>query len=105
MLPSQSKEPREPVRITDKTKLPKLIKQVNPVYPEKARKTGVQGEVVLEATIDIYGRVKSIKVLSSIPALDQAAVDAIKQWVYEPVVINNKPRAAIFTVTVRFRLK
>ncbi|MBN2207069.1 MAG: TonB family protein, partial [Candidatus Aminicenantes bacterium] len=53
----------------------------------------------------IYGRVIRWKVLRSIPLLDQAAIDAVKQWVYEPMVINGKPRGVIFTVTVRFQLK
>ena len=83
---------------------PKLIKEVEPVYPEEARKAGVEGVVIMEATTDLYGRVAGIKVLRSIPALDQAAVDALKQWVYEPMVIDGKPQEVTFTVTVRFTL-
>ena len=83
---------------------PKLIKQVNPVYPEEAKKAGVEGLVVMEATTDLYGRVASVKVLRGVPALDQAATDALKQWVYEPMVINGKPQPVIFVVTVRFKL-
>jgi TonB family protein len=83
---------------------PKLIKQVDPVYPAEARKAGVEGVVIMEATTDLYGRVAGIKVLRSIPALDQAAIDALKQWVYEPMVIDGKPREVTFTVTVQFTL-
>jgi TonB family protein len=83
---------------------PKAIKTVDPVYPEDAKKAGVEGVVIMEATTDLYGRVAGIKVLRSIPALDQAAVDALKQWVYEPMVIDGKPQEVTFTVTVRFRL-
>jgi len=61
--------------------------------------------VIIEATTDMYGRVASVKILRSIPLLDQAAVDAVRQWVYEPMVINGKPRGVIFTVTVTFKLK
>jgi protein TonB len=46
-----------------------------------------------------------MKVLRSIPLLDQAALDAVRQWVYEPMVINGRPRGVIFTVTVTFKLK
>ena len=81
----------------------KLVKQVDPVYPEAARKARVEGAVILEATTDTYGRVANVKVLRSIPLLDQAAIDAVKQWVYEPVVVDGKPVPMTFTVTVQFK--
>ena len=65
----------------------------------------MEGVVIIEATTDIYGRVANMKVLRSIPLLDQAALDAVRQWVYEPMIINGRPRPVIFTVTVRFQLK
>jgi TonB family protein len=83
---------------------PKLIKKVNPVYPEEARKKGIQGVVILEAKIDVYGRVMDAMILRSVPELDQAAIDAVRQWVYEPLLIDGKPTKALFTVTVNFRL-
>jgi TonB family protein len=83
---------------------PKLIKPVDPVYPEAARKANVEGVVILEAKTDTYGKVASVKVLRSIPLLDQAAVDAVRQWVYEPMVVDGKPQEVTFTVTVRFDL-
>jgi protein TonB len=86
-------------------KPPKLIKKVDPVYPEEARKAGIEGTVTLEATTDSTGRVQQVKVLNSVPELDQAAVDAIKQWVYEPMVIDGKPHGITFTTTCRFSLK
>jgi protein TonB len=82
-----------------------LVKKVEPIYPEIARQARVEGVVIIEATTDMYGRVASVKILRSIPLLDQAAVDAVRQWVYEPMVINGKPRGVIFTVTVTFKLK
>ena len=94
----------EPVPAKGDIKPPRLIKMVDPVYPEIARKTQVEGLVILEAITDKYGRVESVRVLRSIPLLDQAAVDAVKQWVYEPTVIDGKPRGVIFTVTVSFKL-
>jgi len=95
----------EPVRATGDIKPPKLIKKVEPVYPEAARKAGIKGTVILEVTTDIYGRVKNVKVLESIPELDQAAMDAVKQWIYEPALIDGKPKGIILTVTVTFHLK
>jgi TonB family protein len=94
----------EPVRATGDIKPPKLIKKVEPFYPESARKAEIEGTVILEATTDIYGRVQRVKILRSIPELDQAAIDAVKQWVYEPKIIDKKPRGVIFTVTVVFKL-
>ncbi len=64
---------------------PRLIKKVEPVYPEDARLALVRGIVILQATTDVFGRVQSILVLRSIPLLDRAAIDAVKQWIYEPI--------------------
>ncbi len=83
---------------------PKLVKQVDPIYPEIARQSKVEGIVILEATTDTYGRVANVRILRSIPLLDQAAIDALRQWVYEPMVVEGKPEPVTFTVTVRFAL-
>jgi TonB family protein len=94
----------EPVRAVGDIKPPKLIKKVEPIYPEIAKQAVVEGTVILEVTTDIFGRVKKAKILRSIPLLDQAAIDAVKQWVYEPKIVDGEPKAIIFTVTVAFRL-
>jgi len=96
---------RSPVRASDKIAPPTLVKRVEPVYPDDVRKAGIEGLVILEATTDASGRVASVKVLRSVPELDQAAIDAIRQWVYKPLLLDGKPRGCIFTVTVRFSLK
>jgi protein TonB len=98
-------EVESPVRAIGEIKEPRLVRKVDPVYPEIARQARVAGTVILEATTDISGRVATVKVLRSIPLLDQAAIDAVRQWVYEPMIINGRPRGVIFTVTVRFELK
>ena len=86
-------------------KPPKLVKDVKPIYPEEARKAGIEGIVILNVRTDIYGRIEDVLVLKSAdPLLDQAAIDAVKQWVYEPMIINGQPRKFVFTVTVRFTL-
>jgi TonB family protein len=94
-----------PVRAVGEIKPPRLIKEVKPIYPEDARQKRVEGTVILEATTDIYGRVQRVEVLRSIPLLDQAAIDAVRQWIYEPEIIEGKPRGIIFTITVTFKLK
>jgi len=83
---------------------PKLIKSVAPVYPEEARKNGIQGVVILEAKADESGRVVDTMVLKSVPEFDRAAVDAVRLWVYEPLVIEGKAKKVVFTVAVKFAL-
>ena len=84
---------------------PTLIKKVSPTYPEDARKEGIEGTVILEATIDTEGNVAKVKVLKGgIDSLNQAAVDAIKQWKYEPIILDGKPVPSTFTVTIKFAL-
>ena len=62
------------------------------------------GVVILECTISPQGKVTDVKVLRGIPLLDQAAVDAVKQWVYTPTLLNGVPVPVIMTVTVNFKL-
>jgi protein TonB len=95
----------KPVKATGDVKPPKIVKMVEPVYPEDARKQGIEGTVVLEATADIEGKVQAVKVLKGVDVLNQAAMDAVKQWTYEPMMIGGKPKPVVFTVTVRFSLK
>jgi protein TonB len=65
----------------------------------------VQGVVIIEATIGADGKVKEAKVLRGQPLLDQAALDAVKQWVFSPTLLNNVPVPVIMTVTVNFTLQ
>ena len=94
-----------PVRAIGDVKPPKLLKQVDPIYPEIARRARIEGIVIIEAETDICGRVRGLRLLRSIPLLDQAALDAVGRWVYEPLIIAGRPRGVVFTVTVRFTLR
>lgn len=94
------------VRAVGEIKPPKLIKVVNPVYPEEARREGVEGVVIVEARTDKEGNVEAVQVLRGIdPHLNKAAMAAVLQWKYEPMYIKGKPNGVVFTVTVRFKLK
>ena len=93
-----------PVRAIGDVRAPKLVRRVDPLYPEIARQARVEGVVVIEAETDLFGRVRNARVLRSIPLLDQAALDAVRQWVYEPMVVNGRPRGVLFSVTVTFKL-
>ena len=81
---------------------PKKIKDVAPVYPALARSTGVFGAVTIEATIGSDGKVVDAKVVHSIPLLDQAALDAVRQWEYLPTMLNGVPVPVLVTVTINF---
>ena len=83
---------------------PALLRRIAPEYPGIARQARVEGVVIIEAETDVYGRVRNARILRSIPLLDQAALDAVRQWVYEPLVVNGRPRGVLFTVTVTFKL-
>lgn len=100
-----NKEEEQPVRATGEIKPPRLVRRVEPVYPEIARQVRKEGTVILEATTDIYGRVVSVRVLRSETFLDEAAIEAVRQWVYGPMIINGRPRPVTFTVTVIFKLQ
>jgi protein TonB len=81
---------------------PAKIKDVRPNYPPKARAAGIFGVVILELALDIDGHVLDAKVLRSIKALDQAAVDAAMQWRFTPLIVNGRPKPTVITVTVAF---
>jgi protein TonB len=94
-----------PVLAVGDVKAPRLVRRVEPAYPELAVLSHVEGVVILEATTDIYGRVATVRVLRGHSLLDAAAIDAVRQWVYEPLLVNGRPRPVTFTVTVTFVLK
>ena len=81
------------------------IADVAPLYPAIARAAHVQGIVILEATIGEDGVVRDVRVLRSIPLLDAAAMDAVKQWRFTPTLLNDQPVPVVMTVTVGFTLQ
>ena len=91
-----------PVRIGGQIKAPKKIKDVKPVYPAIAQSARVAGAVTIEATIGPDGKVIDAKVVRSIPLLDQAALDAVRQWEYTPTLLNGVPVPVLVTVTINF---
>jgi protein TonB len=93
------------VRVGGNIKPPTKTKDVRPVYPAIAQSARVQGVVIVEATIGPDGRVAEARVLRSIPLLDQAALDAVKQWQFTPTLLNGQAVPVIMTVTVNFTLQ
>jgi TonB family protein len=92
------------VRIGGDVKPPVKTKHVNPVYPEEAKEAGIEGVVILEAVINKEGKVAQAKVIRSVPELDQAALDAVLQWEFEPTHIKGKAVSVRMTVTINFTL-
>jgi TonB family protein len=82
---------------------PRLSHHVPPIYPEAAKKAGIIGTVVLSLTLDEKGTIVRARVIKSIPELDQAAIDAVMQWKYEPMTVNGIPKPIVFTVSVEFK--
>ncbi len=90
------------LRVGGDINAPKKIKDVKPEYPPVAREAGVAGVVIIETRIGTDGFVEEAHVLKSIPLLDQAALDAVKQWQFEPTLMNGQPVSIIMTVTINF---
>ncbi len=101
---SKSKSPPTPVRVGGAVKQPQRVSWIQPEYPVTALSSRVQGVVILDATIGIDGRISDVRVTRSIPSLDGAAVAAVRQWVYQPTVVNGVPVPVIITVAVEFKL-
>ena len=84
--------------------MPEAIKKVQPEYPDLARQANMEGTVVIQALVGKDGKVKETKVVKSVSVLDDAAVAAVKQWVFKPALSNNKPVAVWVAVPVKFTL-
>jgi protein TonB len=84
---------------------PRKRHDVSPVYPPIAASARIEGTVVLEAVIDREGNVSNLRVVKSIPLLDNAALEAVRQWKYEPTRLNGRPVPVVMTVTLSFVLK
>jgi TonB family protein len=96
---------QDPVRVGGAIKAPVKVKDVRPIYPPLAQAERRQGVVIIEATIDGSGDVDEAKVIRSIGEdLDNAAIDAVLQWRFQPTLLNGTAVPVIMTVTVNFVL-
>jgi protein TonB len=94
-----------PVRLAKNMTPPRKIKDVKPVYPAGGASARTQGAVIIEATVGVDGKVRDARVVHSAPPLDQAALDAVRQWEYTPALLNSVAVAVIVTVVVNFSLQ
>ena len=102
--PGAAGTPVDPLRVGGTIREPKKLKNVPPGYPPAALQARVQGTVILECRIGADGRVDRVKVLRGVPLLDEAAMEAVRQWEYEPTQVDGVPVPVIMTVTVNFKL-
>jgi len=84
--------------------LPEAITKVSPEYPDIARQSSMEGTVIVKALVGKDGHVQNTVVVKSVPVLDDAAVAAVKKWVFKPALSNNKPVAVWVAVPVKFSL-
>ena len=89
---------------TDYDEPPKIVRQTKPVYPKKPFWDGVQGTVLIEFVVDETGSVRNATVKKSIPGLDDAALDCVKQWRFSPARKAGTPVAAVAQAPVTFRI-
>ncbi len=94
----------QPVHVSQGVQAAKLVRQVKPSYPPLARQARIAGSVRLVAIIGRDGSIQNLQVASGHPLLTPAAVDAVKQWLYQPTLLNGQPVEVITQIDVNFTL-
>jgi protein TonB len=102
--PPPPKATQTRIKLGGQVQAAKIVAQPQPLYPALARQARIQGNVVLHAIIDKDGRVGQLEVVSGHPLLVQSALDAVKQWRYQPTQLNGDPVEVDTTITVTFVL-
>lgn len=92
------------IRMSSQVLLGKIVDRVFPTYPPIARQARIQGVVMLEVVVDVDGLVSSTRVVSGHPMLTQAAIEAVRQWSFEPTYVNGEPVEVTSTIPVNFKL-
>lgn len=105
VVPPPPADPPAILRVGGDVREPRKIVDVPPIYPPLAIAARKEGTVILEAMLDENGNVQRLKVLRSVPLLDDAAVEAVGRWRYTPTLLNGTPVPVLMTVTVRFSLR
>jgi len=93
-----------PLRVGGDVKPPVIINRVEPIYPALAKASRISGVVIVEVVIDHTGIVKDARIVKPLPfGLDQAALDAVKQWTFRPATLNGTAVDVTFNITINFR--
>jgi protein TonB len=93
-----------PIPVTDYDQPARVIRVVKPTYPSEAFTARIQGVVVVEFVIDVTGRVVEARILQSVPILDQAALQAVRQWLFVPAQQRGRPVASLAIAPIEFRI-
>lgn len=101
---TQDNPPPKHLRVSSGVADSLKIHDATPHYPREAREKGIQGDVLLQATIDTTGNLTDLKVVQGDPILVKAAMDAVKQWRYKPYVLDGKPVVVDTVIKIQFRL-
>jgi protein TonB len=105
-LPQEAPPPvSKVVRVGGLIKTPQILKKVDPAYPELAKQARVSALIILEATVDATGRVQEVTILRGSPIFDEAAIEAVKQWQYRPLLLNGIPTPFVLSVTLKFTFR
>lgn len=104
--PPQIAAPRR-IRVGGNVQATKLLSSVKPVYPAGAQAAGVEGTVLLHAVVSTQGDLLGLTVMNASvdPELARSAIDAVKQWHYQPTLLNGEPVEVVTTISVNFRLE
>jgi protein TonB len=105
MPPPPPPQKAGPIRVAELPVPPRKVVDVRPVYPDIARQAKKDGTVVMEAVLDTRGRITQLRVIQSVPLLDQAALDAVRQWRYTPTTLGGHPVSVLMTISIRFTLQ
>jgi TonB family protein len=105
--PEAPADPKEPRRIGGDVQRPVKISGDPPVYPESAKAAKEQGVTILESVIDTTGKIdlsRTTVLKSSYPDLDQAALEAVKNWTFQPATLDGEPVTVFYTLTINFQV-
>jgi len=103
-LPPPPKPTQQRIRVGGNVQSAKMIRQVQPVYPQIAKTAHVSGTVLLHAIISKDGSVQELQYVSGPPLLMKAAMDAVREWRYQPTLLNGEPVEVETTISVIFSL-
>jgi TonB family protein len=103
-LTAQDAPPPPKIRVGGNVQQANLVNKTVPAYPAEAKEARIQGTVTLDVEIAPDGKVRDISLVSGPPELVQSAIDAVKQWVYKPTLLNGQPVAVVTTVEVNYTL-
>jgi len=103
-MPPPPKPTQQRVRVGGNVQAAKMVRQITPVYPQIAKTAHVQGTVVLHAIIAKDGTVQELQYISGPALLMRSAMDAVRQWRYQPTLLNGEPVEVDTTISVVFTL-